>query len=148
MSTMFPHTITLYNITRKTDKLTMEDTFENHITFLRGVLVDSAKSADVTEDGTESADSVTVYIPFDVEAVNAENGKRQRYATPRQWADAGRKSVLWTFNTDKTTFFVKGENVRSFSSLAEIDEAEDTFMVTQVETKDFGDLQHWEVGGA
>ena len=62
---MFPHTITLYNISVETDRDTLNDTVTNHITILKGVLVDASKAVNERESGLVSADAVDLYIPFD-----------------------------------------------------------------------------------
>ena len=40
---MFPHTVTLYNVETMTDITSFEETSVNHITVLRGVLLDAVK---------------------------------------------------------------------------------------------------------
>ena len=40
---MFPHVVTVYNTYVETDHSTFEETTVNHITVLRGVLLDASK---------------------------------------------------------------------------------------------------------
>ena len=55
---MFPHTVTVYNVGRDVDLSTMEETLINHITVLRGVLLDASKGTNVTKSGLEGADAL------------------------------------------------------------------------------------------
>ena len=57
---MFPHTVTVYNIEVETDPNTMKSVVTNHITILRGVLVNASKGVNVRASGLESADAVTM----------------------------------------------------------------------------------------
>ena len=52
---MFPHVVTVYNTYVETDHSTFEETTVNHITVLRGVLLDASKGSNVTKSGLESA---------------------------------------------------------------------------------------------
>lgn len=142
---MFPHTVTVY--------LTGENpvTFEaeNHITVLRGVFYDSSKAVNVRESGLTTADSVNLIIPFGVEAVGGVTGEKQTYLSPKEYETAMDKSAHWTIKTGDDCFFVKGEVVRPGLSFQEINASFDNVhKVTSVDEKDFGSLQHWEVGGA
>ena len=60
---MFPHTVTLYNVSVEIDPATMKETTVNHITVLEGVLLDAVKGKNVNESGLVDADAVTLYIP-------------------------------------------------------------------------------------
>lgn len=82
-SAMFPHAVTLYNVAVETDKATFASTVVNHITILRGVLLDASKAVNVRESGLVGADAVNLYIPFGVEAVDAVTGKAKQYMPPR-----------------------------------------------------------------
>ena len=44
MRDMFPHVVTLYNVVTEEDPSTFEETTVNHITILRGVLLDAVKA--------------------------------------------------------------------------------------------------------
>ena len=57
---MFPHVVTVYNTYVETDHSTFEETTVNHITVLRGVLLDASKGSNVTKSGLESADAVNL----------------------------------------------------------------------------------------
>lgn len=153
---MFPHTITVYNTSIETDKATFEDKLVNHITVLRGVLVDASKAVNVRESGLVGADAVNLYIPFDVEAVDGLTGKSKQYLDPLDYWKSDDKSGFWTLSvsskqrgkaTDSDTFFVKGEVVEPNASVELIELNYDhVYDVTKIDEKDFGGLQHFEVG--
>ncbi len=142
---MFPHTVTVYN-TGDEDPVTFEKV--NHITVLRGVFYDASKAVNVRESGLTNADSVNLIIPYTVEAVDGETGEPQTYLPPKKYATAMDKSKHWTIKTSDC-FFVKGEVVRPGLSFQKINDAFDyVHRVTTVDEKDYGNLKHWEVGGA
>lgn len=156
---MFPHTVTIYNVSTETDKATFESTVVNHITILRGVLLDASKAVNVRESGFEGADAVNLYIPFDVEAVDGITGKPKKYTPPIEFWRAEDKSEMWTLAISKKgasgdgyTFLAKGEVLPPEGTkpelVANVVEAgnDDVYNITKVDTKDFGGLQHWEVG--
>lgn len=146
-STMFPHTVTLYNV--QTDlSAGYEETATNHITVLRGVLLDASKAVNARTSGLEGADAVNLYIPFGVEALDGVTGERKKYAGPLEFWRAEDKSGLWTLSTGGDTFFVKGVAVEPEASAELIEMKYDgVYNVTKVDEKDFGGLMHWEVGG-
>lgn len=142
---MFPHTVTIY--------YTMENevTFEQepHITILRGVLMSASKAVNVRTSGLEGADAVNLYVPFDVVAVDGLTGAPKVYASPKEFEAAGDKSGLWTVDKGQNCFFVKGEVVDPTSSFQTINlRYDDVYKVTKVDRKDYGGLQHFEIGGA
>lgn len=142
---MFPHTVTIYN-TGDENPTTFEK--EVNITVLHGVFYDASKAANVRESGLVNADAVNLIIPFSVEAVNGETKETQTYLSPKEYETAIDKGKHWTIRTSDC-FFVKGEIVRPGLSFSEINRAFDgVHNVTSVDEKDFGSLQHWEVGGA
>ena len=99
---MFPHTITMYNVEIYTDNTTFKDVLINHITILRGVLLDASKAVNVRESGLEGADAVNLYIPFGVEAMDGVTGKAKKYAAPMEFWRAEDKSGLWTMSVGGT----------------------------------------------
>lgn len=146
-----PHTVTLYN--QYTSQNTMfEDVIENNATILKGVFYDAVKASNVNASGLEDADSVVLYIPFSVEAVDGYNGMKKTFASPKEYEELEDKSSAWTLTTGSKCFFVKGEKVASAtSSFQEINKVYDSVhVVTKIDMKDFGspNMQHWEVGGA
>ena len=148
---MFPHTVTVYNVSVETDPDTFEETTVNHITVLRGVLLAATKAINVRESGLEGADAVSLYIPFNVEAVDGETKEAKQYAGPVEFWRAERRDGLWTLSTGGDTFVVKGEAVEPGASFERISLTYDgVYTVTKVDERDFGSpaLQHWEVGGA
>lgn len=149
---MFPHTVTIYNSSIETDPETLRDVITNHITVLHGVLLDAAKAANVRASGLVGADAVDLYIPFTVEAVDGVTGQPKGYRGPMEFWGLADKSGSWTLSVDGNgghTFFVKGEVVEPDLTFEAISLAHDgVYNMTKVDEKDFGGLQHWEVGGA
>lgn len=146
---MFPHAVTLYNVTVEEDPSAFEEHATNHITILRGVLLDAVKAKNVNESGLANADSVTLYIPRNVEAADGVTGEAKQYVGPIEFWRAEDKTKLWTLSTGENTFFVKGEAVHPDWSAQKIDAAyDDVYNVNTVDFKDFGgEMSHWEVGG-
>lgn len=145
--TMFPHTVTLYNVFIEEDK-DYNETFINHITILRGVLLDASKAVNVRSSGLEGADAVNLYIPFSVEAVDGVTGEPKRYTGPLEFWQRADKSELWTLSDGGNTFFIKGEAVEPTATVELIEMKYDgVYNVTKIDEKDFGNLKHWEVGG-
>lgn len=147
---MFPHTVTLYNTeTEETPETGFTPTLVNHITILRGVLLDAVKAQNVNESGLVGADSVALYIPLDVEAVDGMTGEPKHYKGPIEFWRLEDKTGYWTLSTGQNTFFVKGEAVHPDWTAQKIDATyDDVYDVTKVDFKDFGgDMSHWEVGG-
>lgn len=146
---ILPHTVTIYNVVTETDQTTFDDVTTNYITVLRGVLLDATKGRNVRESGLESADAVTLHIPMGIKAVDGVTGAEKEYVGPIEFWKAADKSGIWTLSPDRNTFFVKGEVVEADKTEEYINLAHDgVYTVTKVDEKDFGGLQHWEVGGA
>lgn len=141
---MFPHTVTVYTITEDNDTL---EVFSN-ITVIRGVLLDASKGANVRTSGLEGADSVNLYIPFDAVSVDGVTGKEKAYIQPKAYEAALDKTDIWTMDPGNS-FFVKGEVVNPDLNFQEINvKYDNVHMITKVDTKDFGKLAHFEVGGS
>lgn len=141
---MFFHTVTVYNTGE--NPVTFEP--ETHITVLKGVFYDARKAANVIESGLTNADSVNLIIPFSVDATDGVTGEAQTYLPPKEYENDN-QSKTWTIKTGDNCFFVKGNIVRPGLSFQEINAAFDNVhKVTSVDEKDFGNLKHWEVGGA
>lgn len=151
---MFPHTVTLYTTRTEPDKTTLKDITTNYITILRGVLLDASKAANVRASGLEGADAVNLYVPFDVEAIDGVTGESKKYIGPVDFWRLDDKSGHWTLTTRQDTWFVKGEAIPDPSWAADkvydIINAmyDDVYNVTKIDVKDFGSLQHFEIGGA
>nr|DAN18367.1 MAG TPA: hypothetical protein [Bacteriophage sp.] len=144
---MFPHVVTLYNT--KENLVTFKA--ENNITILRGVLLDATKAANVNTSGLEGADSVNLYIPFSVEAIDGISFLPKNYVSPKTYETEERKDLVWTLEVGDECFFVKGEAVEPSLTFQQINAKYDSVhTVTKVDMKDFGapDMEHWEVGGA
>lgn len=147
---LFPHVVTLYNAdTEERPETGFEPTLVNHITILRGVLLDAVKAKNVNESGLVGADSVTLYIPRNVEAMDGVTGEPKEYIGPVEFWRLNDKTGYWTLSIGQNTFFVKGEAVHSDWTSQKIDATyDDVYDVTKVDFKDFGgDMSHWEVGG-
>lgn len=146
----FPHTVTLYNVMQGTDKDTFQDAETLNVTILRGVMLQASKGANVRKTGLEGADSVDLFIPFDVEAVDGITGAPKVYTGPQAFLGADDRSGLWTLSVNGnggTTVFVKGEFVAG--RLTEVLAHDDSYTLTKVDRMDYGspDMQHFECGG-
>lgn len=149
---MFPHTVTIYNAAVEYDD-DYNETLRNHITVLRGVLLDESKAANVRTSGLEGADAAILYIPFTVDAVDGITGEKRKFIPPLEFWRLEDHSGYWTISTgsgkrDSSSFFIKGEVVEPERDRDFLEGAYDSvYSVTKVDEKDFGDLKHWEVGG-
>lgn len=155
MPSMFPHTVTIYNVEITTDQATLRDTAVNHITVLTGVLLDASKAVNVRESGLEGADAVNLYIPFSVKAADGVTGKAKQYIGPLEFWQAEDKSEYWTMSVGSartrgvsgSCFLVKGEAVHPELDVQTIEMLYDhVYDITSIDEKDFGGLRHWEVG--
>lgn len=148
---MFPHTVTVYNVeTRERPETGFQKEEIKHITVLKGVFLEASKAYNVRQSGLVGADAVNLYIPLDVEAVDGVTGKPKKYVGPVEFWRADDKSGLWTLSLAKDCIFVKGEAVHPDWTVQTIEAAyDDVYNVTKVDLKDFGgDMAHIEVGGA
>lgn len=137
--------MTVYTIIE--DEVTFEVT--ENITVLKGVFVDSVKAINTIMTGSASADSVNLYIPFSVKAVDGITGETKKFLSPIEYLNLPDKSGVWTLDP-KNSFFVKGEVVEPESGFSGINLRHDgVFEISSVDPKDFGspDMQHWEVAG-
>lgn len=146
---MFPHTVTLYNVSNEELLPTFEPVLTNYITVLRGVLLDESKASNVSKSGLEGADAVNLYIPANVDAMDGVTGERKRYVGPIEFWRTEDKTGLWTLSVSRNCFFVKGEAIHPDWTVQTIEAAYDSvYDVTKVDYKDYsGDMRHWEVGG-
>lgn len=159
---MFPHTVTLYNVETKTSPLTCRDETTNHITILKGVLLDETKSVAIRrslnarENGFTAADAITLYIPFGVRAINPADGAEKTFLPAAEFWSAENKSPFWTLSVGKqksgpasgSCFFLRGEGVHPDLDLSGLEAlyTGNIFTISSVDTKDFGGLRHWEIG--
>lgn len=139
-----PHTVTIYSAIE--DQVTFEVT--RYITILRGVFMDASKAANVRTSGLEGADSVNLFIPFSVKAVDGQSLLKKSYVDPKAFETSEDKSDLWTLRVGD--FFVKGEVVEDADFQFINLNYDDVYRITKVDKKDFGsaEMQHFEVGGA
>lgn len=149
---MFPHTVTIYNVTSEVDPGTLGENLTNYITILRGVLLDASKASNVSRSGLEGADAVNLYIPLSAVAVDGITGQKKQYSPPMEFWRMEDKSGHWTLSVTGhggKTIFIKGEVVEPDLTEEKISLAYDgVYNVTKVDEKDFGGLPHFEVGGA
>lgn len=153
-STMFPHTVTLYTTRTEIIKKPYSEIITNYITILRGVLLDASKAANVRVSGLEGADAVNLYVPFGVDATDGLTGEKKQYIGPVEFWRLEDKSKHWTLTIGRETWFAKGEilppsgtdpsDVANYVNFV----SGDVYDVTKVDVKDFGGLQHFEIGGA
>ena len=140
---MFPHVVTFYTITEDPETASVS----TNITVVSGVLFDGSKGANVRASGLDGADSVNLYVPFNAVSVDGVTGEEKAYIQPRAFATALDKTGYWTMEPG-VTFFVKGEVVNPDLTFQEINRKHDNVhLITKVDTKDFGGLRHFEVGG-
>lgn len=148
-----PHSITLYNTVTETNA-DFSEQIKNYVTVLNGVFVDASKGRNVSTSGLTNADSVNLYIPLDVEAVDGADGSTKEYIAPRAFMQLEDKSGYYTLSFAENalqTFFIKGVAVEQDLSFEEINvKYDDVYTVTKVDLKDFGseNMRHFEVGGA
>lgn len=145
-----PHMVTLYNVTTRTDPDTLKDTAVTNITVLEGVLLDAVKAENVRATGQQSADGATLYIPFDIKAMDGVTGETKSYAGPKEYLASEDKSKIWTMTTDGSSFFVKGRIVIPDGTIEGISASyDDVYVITAVDAKDYGSqsMRHWEVSG-
>lgn len=129
---MFPHTVTVYRTSIETDPATLADVTTNQITVLGGVLLDTSRGASIRGKQPANADEVTLYIPFETEAVDGLTGETVQLDIP----------------VDDKTFFIKGEVIEPDMDRAALEKAYGhVYSVTRADEMDFGGLPHWEIGG-
>ncbi len=148
---MFPHTVTVYNVeTKERPETGFQKEETKHITVLKGVFLEASKAYNVRQSGLVGADAVNLYIPAFVNAVDGVTGQSKKYVGPVEFWRADDKSGLWTLSLDKSCFFVKGEAVHPDWNIQAIEMAyDDVYSVTKVDVKDFGgDMSHILVGGS
>lgn len=136
---MFPHTVTLYNLTE--NQVTFEK--EYNVTVLCGVLLDAVQDANINKSGLINADSVMLYIPFGV-----DSGEKT-FLLEKEYERSENKRRYWTLRKG-TDFFVKGEIIEAGKNYEQINSMyDDVYRISTVDTKDFGslDMRHWECGG-
>ena len=148
---MFPHSVTVYNIIQEEDPSTLKEVTHIYITILRGVMLQASKGANVRQSGLEGADAANLYIPFAVEAVDGKTGAAKTYAKPQEFVKAADRSGLWTLSYNGNggeTVFVKGEFISD--NMTVVQYHDDCYKVTKVDAMDYGsaDMRHFEVGGA
>lgn len=145
-----PHVVTLYNVTE--DPQTLEVSY--NITILPSVFLDRSQATNIEKTGLRDADAATLFIPFDVEAVDAITGTSKQYISPKAYMALEDKSGYWTLapggaSSAVDCFFIKGVIISQLGYNKLRDGYDDVYDVTTIDTRDFGseDMQHWQVGG-
>lgn len=137
-----PHTVTVINCIEGEDYA-----MQYNATVLHGVMLQASKRTNVNKSGLTDADSVTLFIPFTVDA----GGKQ--FKRPKEYDALEDKSRFWTLkpggeSSATECFFVKGE-AAGMSYADALDRYDNVYRVTSVDIRDFGSatMQHWMVGG-
>ena len=142
---------TLYNYYR--DKTNNKDIYTK--TFLRGIFWDDTKQANVLKSGLATIESVSVYIPFNVDAGNKE------FLPPKEYAKLGVSDLdkYYTFTTNSKDLIVEGivdyniDNTSSQTTSAGLQYLKSNYdkvmTVSVVDEKNYGtdEMRHWEIGG-
>lgn len=152
-STMFPHTVTVYNVTMEQGPYLTEIPV-NHITVLRGVFLEETKGYNVLKSGLENADSGRLYIPFDAEAADGITGTPVQYLPPVEYWRLENKTGYWTLSITNSKakygycFLVKGEAVEPDADVQIIEGKYDgVYDITKIDRMDYGgNMAHFEVG--
>lgn len=153
--TMFPHTVTLYSPVRIATGDITRPRWVNQMTILKGVMLDASKAVNVIQSGLVDADSVELYIPYDVIAVDGayaddiDNAPRKRYVGPIEYGLAEDKSEIWTLRANGNDFFIKGIAVEDEEATRQLIDMkyDNVYGITSVDDLDYGGLKHFEVGG-
>lgn len=128
--------ITLYN--KYLDKETRLDKYQR--TVLKGVFWEDKKAYNRLQSGLESADEVSIIVPFKVPL-------ERQYLSPKEFEKAIDKSSYFTLQ--ETDRVVKGIiDYEITSKVSDLDKEYEAFTITSVDTKDFGSnhMRHWELG--
>ncbi len=149
---MFPHTVTVYNIVKEVDPDTIKTVTNVYITVLKGVFLSASKGAIVRTSGLEGADAVILYIPFSVEAVDGLTGAPKEYVEPVAFWRMDDKTGVWTLRTGLDDCFVKGNVIvpdKADKTIQFLESAyDDVYNITKLDMMDYGgSMAHWEVGG-
>ncbi len=122
-----------------------------YLTVLRGVMVQDLERRAVLQAGDCDASYTKIFIPFAVEAQNAD-GEPVTYLPPREYAKSHEPEQHWTLQADgdeagRSSFFVRGEIPQAVSLVEARESYDNVIIVTSVSTRDYGrpGMQHWEV---
>lgn len=131
--------ITIYN--KYYDK--GSDTYKYARTYLYGVDWQDKQSVTVTDKGLLSADSIRLFIPYDI------NSEGKSYMKPKDFSRVVEKSKYFTFNNDDKVvkgiidFEVTGVKPNNISGLE--DNYDDVINVISI--VDCNLTENWEIGG-
>lgn len=129
-----------------------EDAASPAMTVLRGVFVDRTRASGVNTNGLVNQDSVTLYIPLDVEAENAETGDPQHYLKPKAYSAKEDKAPYWTIDPGAGQigcFFALGELSECAKYQTINQKYDDVYRVQSAALRNFGTsaATYLEVGG-
>ena len=124
-------------------------------TYLRGVFWDDTKQANVLKSGLAAIESVSVFIPFSVDAGGKE------FLPPKEYAKLNESdlSKYYTFVTNSQDFLIQGiidydiDNTSSQTVTAGLSYLKNNYdkvmTISVVDEKNYGsdDMRHWEIGG-
>lgn len=128
--------ITIYN--RYYDKENRSDKWQK--TILKDVFFDGTQGATRVSTGLESADRVTIVIPF-------TTSQNRVFTEPKQFDNITNPINFFTLREgDKVVKGVSDIDI-SGADLTELEKFHEVYTITAVDTKDFGSkhMQHWEV---
>lgn len=142
---------TLYNYYR--DKANNKEYYTR--TYLRGVFWDDTKQANVLKSGLATIESVSVYIPFSVDAGGKE------YLPPKEYTKVGVNdlSKYYTFTVNSKDMIIEGiidydiDNTSSQTISAGLSYLKNNYdknmTISVVDEKNYGtdEMRHWEIGG-
>ena len=128
--------MTIFN--KKFNKVTRLDEWKR--TIIEKVFWNDSRAYNIRQTGLDSADAVTVFVPFDYEA-NKEYIDSEAYKT--------RDDIENYFTIQEGDRIVKGEVLEDIESSTDLDKKFKTFTITKVDKKDFGSkhMRHWQIGG-
>lgn len=133
---MFPHTITVLNKVLKDDDVVYFPSVLNGTLFVR--LAASSKST----TGLDPSNTVKVTIPMSVKS-------QKPFISSLQYAKLSEEEKRGFFTLKEDDIIVKGNISLEEISLEAINSNyEEKMVIKSVDTFDFGNLQHWQVGGA
>lgn len=142
---------TLYNYHK--NKTTGKETYTK--TYLKSVFWDDTKQANVLKSGLSTIESVSVYIPFSIDADGKEYLPSKEYAR----LEESELNKYFTFAVNSKDFMIQGlidydvDNTSSQTVSASIQYIKNTYdkimTISVVDEKNYGSdsMRHWEIGG-
>lgn len=133
---MFPHTITVLN------KVLKDDDVVYFPSVLMGTLFVRLAASSKSTTGLDPSNTVKVTIPMSVKS-------QKSFISSLQYAELSEEEKRGFFTLKEDDIIVKGKVDLDEISLEVINSNyEEKMVIKSVDTFDFGNLQHWQVGGA